>query len=197
MKRSPIGLQGDIKPTLKFSPDGKLLASKDGSNVRLWDVTVGKQIYQLSANGVNPQIALVPAPGPAPGGIGNGPWPGRPDNLAFTPDGRVLAVGHAGSGAMSKSSVRLWETLTGKLIREIPTAASVLAMAFSPDGKTLALGGGSMPYRGIGVDLPECRQFRGHPARDEIVLWPSHVRKSAAIRNLDRKSTRLNSSHRT
>ncbi len=39
-------------------------------------------------------------------------------------------------------------------------------------------------YRGIGIDLPNCKQFRGHPAHGEVVIWPSHLRKSKAIRNL-------------
>jgi len=39
-------------------------------------------------------------------------------------------------------------------------------------------------YRGTGIDLPNCKQFRGHPAHGEVMIWPSHLRKSKAIRNL-------------
>lgn len=39
-------------------------------------------------------------------------------------------------------------------------------------------------YRGVGLDIPPCKQFRGHPARGEVLIWPSHLRKSPAIRNL-------------
>ena len=41
-------------------------------------------------------------------------------------------------------------------------------------------------YRSIGIDLPGCTQFRGHPAAGEILFWPSHLRRSTAIRNLRR-----------
>src|SRR5262249_10270774 len=154
-----VGLMGDIKPNLKFSPDGKQVVTKDGSNVRLWDVASGKQLFLLNTAAGNPQFAIVPAPAPPPApGAAKGPWLGRPDNMAVSPDGKVVAVGHTG-GPGTKSAVCLWETLTGKRIREISTAAPVQAMAFSPDGKTLAVGGGSMPYRGIGVVDRETNDF--------------------------------------
>ncbi len=39
-------------------------------------------------------------------------------------------------------------------------------------------------YQNIGIDMPRCRQFRGSPARGDVVIWPSHLRKSAAIRKV-------------
>ncbi|MFT5432955.1 MAG: putative mRNA 3-end processing factor [Myxococcota bacterium] len=39
-------------------------------------------------------------------------------------------------------------------------------------------------YRGVGLDIPLSKQFRGHPAHGEVLIWPSHLRKSPAIRNL-------------
>lgn len=41
-------------------------------------------------------------------------------------------------------------------------------------------------YRSIGIDLPAGKQFRGHPAHGEVMIWPAHLRKSKAIRNLRR-----------
>lgn len=41
-------------------------------------------------------------------------------------------------------------------------------------------------YLGIGIDVPGCKQFRGHPAHGEVMIWPAHLRKSRAIRNLRR-----------
>jgi dipeptidyl aminopeptidase/acylaminoacyl peptidase len=59
---------------------------------------------------------------------------------AFSPDGTLLAV-HGGYG-----SLRLWDTRTGKLVRQFPRAATSGAGAhkfvtFSPDGTLLATGG--------------------------------------------------------
>jgi len=51
--------------------------------------------------------------------------------MAFSPEGTVLVT--TGSG-----SARLWDTLTGRLIREVDD--QVIAVAFAPDGQTLALG---------------------------------------------------------
>jgi WD40 repeat protein len=49
-----------------------------------------------------------------------------PDNA------RVAAGGSKG--------IRVWDAATGKLLKEIPSDAAVLALAYSPDGKTLAAG---------------------------------------------------------
>jgi RNA polymerase sigma factor (sigma-70 family) len=142
VKQIPIGLAGDIHPWLKFSPDGKLMISKDGGNIRLWEVASGKEIRRLG----EANAALNPGPqAPQGPGMGKG-LPGVPRNAAFTPDGKVVAVGFgsgvevgiSGPDALSKTSICLWETLTGKLVREIVVKEEVRAVAFSPDGKTLA-----------------------------------------------------------
>ena len=52
-----------------------------------------------------------------------------------------------------------------------------------------AIYGFNKAYRSVGVDLPNCKQFRGHPAHGEVLVWPAHLRKSPAIRNL--RKTRL------
>jgi RNA polymerase sigma factor (sigma-70 family) len=144
-------LQGDLDPVVKFSPDGKLLVSKDGGNVRLWDAATGKELRKLQTAGGNPQ-----------GGIGGVPGGGAPVDVAFSPDGQTVAVGNVGS-------INLWETRTGKKVQEIvlPTekvvfsvgaqtiALTVSAVAFSPDGKTLAaaVDTGKMTYETRGIHL--------------------------------------------
>lgn len=44
----------------------------------------------------------------------------------------------------------------------------------------------STAYRGAGWNLPVAPQFRGAPAAGEVLLWPAHLRRSSAIRNLRR-----------
>jgi WD40 repeat protein len=52
--------------------------------------------------------------------------------LAFSPDGRLLAGGGV------NRSIQIWETETGKEIRQFGELSYVTQLAFSPDGKTLA-----------------------------------------------------------
>jgi WD40 repeat protein len=114
---------------LALSPDGKRLAGGgDDGLVRLWDVSAGK---------------LTPAAGAAP-------LKGHTDwllGLAFSPDGKSLASGGY------DGTVRVWDVATGKALA-VPARApapantpaadlpAVTALAFSPDGKALAVGCG-------------------------------------------------------
>jgi WD40 repeat protein len=109
--------------TLALSPDGKILAGAgDDPSIQLWDVASGKPGLKLKEH---TDWVL---------------------SLAFSPDGKLLASGSV------DGSVRIWDVATGKKIRDcasrLPPApntqpeppAPILALAFSPDSKLLALG---------------------------------------------------------
>jgi RNA polymerase sigma factor (sigma-70 family) len=101
--------------SLVLSADGKTLAtagSHGGSDnfIRLWDTASGKQLHDF-------------------GGKQKGFFFG----LAFTPDARLLASIH-----QKPDAVKLWDTSTGKLVREDRAEASIGCVAFSPDGKLSA-----------------------------------------------------------
>jgi WD40 repeat protein len=112
-----------------FNPDGKLLASggADGT-LKLWDVRAGRELRNLK--GHTGQINVV----------------------AFSPDGKSLASGSGsvplpglggGLGLAAETSVRLWEVATGReLHRLVGEAMHGGSIAFSPDGKLLAVGAG-------------------------------------------------------
>jgi WD40 repeat protein len=110
----------DWGTALEFSPDGKTIAggSFDG-RWRLWEVT-GKKLQEVAA------VAPPPAKTPAT-------TPSSVTALAFSPDGKSIAVGS------QDSQIYLFQTADGKFIRPLPGHASAItSLAFHPTGTVLA-----------------------------------------------------------
>ena len=126
--RRPSGrpLQGhaELVQTVDFSPDGTTLASGDSpttlgasalgerlGTVRLWDVATHRALGRplgLRTEGIN--------------------------DLDFSPDGALLAIGDSAGG-------QVWDVATRRPVeRGLPRQTDVIAVAFSPDGKSLATG---------------------------------------------------------
>jgi WD40 repeat protein len=120
-----VGLKHDREarlgvPALALSADGHLIAfchPEDGI-AAVWDLRKNGMIRQFSGQAAPQQ-------------------PGKGAILAFSPDGRLLAVGGMGRG----KDVELWELSSGKLRKRLSGhVAMVTALAFSADGRWLASG---------------------------------------------------------
>jgi WD40 repeat protein len=129
--------------SVAFRPDGATLASA-GENVLLWDVARGSQVATL--------------------GVGI--------SVAFSPDGRMLAVGTAAQPPDFNSSVVLWDAT-----KRVPyaTLERGIGATFSPDGRTLATAGQDIVLRNMdAASWPRrlCQMVGRELTRAE---WANHI----------------------
>jgi RNA polymerase sigma factor (sigma-70 family) len=112
---------------LVIAPDGKTLAALCADrSVRLYDTATGKERRTLG-EGARPTGV-----GPVPPVFDEPQYSPDAAPLAFSPDGKVLAVASAGN------TVRLWDVNTAKpLPSPAGHAGAVLGIGVSADGKTV------------------------------------------------------------
>jgi RNA polymerase sigma factor (sigma-70 family) len=145
--------------TLALDAGGRTLAVASTNSIRLWDLVTGKRGQTLEDSANLAQLAFTRDGRTLAGGWDDGtfqlwnvatgrkllkPFPGHRGwvgCVAYSPDGRTLATGSATDGTL-----RLWQASTGQEIRHWETRGP-LALAFSPDGKTLASSGGDRVVR--------------------------------------------------
>ncbi|MFH1919660.1 MAG: hypothetical protein ABIP48_07255 [Planctomycetota bacterium] len=112
--------------------------------------------------------------------------PGAVNSLAFSPDGKTLAVGTSDFGAVlgSQAGATLWDTatLTKRTTFRYPQSAdsvyppSVNSVAISPNGRTLAIGSCSIEYDESSGD------FIGR--QGQVDLWDlATLRKKATLQD--------------
>src|SRR5262249_51180681 len=130
--------------TVAFSHDSKLLASGGWDEaIRLWDVQSGQEVRRL-----------------------DGHHSGMVATVTFSKDGKHLASRGGNDG-----SVRIWDVASGRVLFQLDKVGRVnpwrfnrdSALAFSPDGKVLAIG-----------DAKVIR-FLEVPGGKQIKTWDAHV----------------------
>ena len=148
------GVMGGSDRAIAFSPDGEHLAVASGVGIWIYDVDTARELKLLIEDAtLIRSVAYSPDGTVLAAGTGNGrvqlwnleteqhlsipprPGPsGNVDALAFSPNGKTLAVGIGGK-------IELWDVETK---RHIATrhghGDAVSSVMFSPDGKTLASG---------------------------------------------------------
>jgi len=137
-----------IVRAVQFSPDGKILSGSSSHNdvIRFWDIESKTEIFstQGTSAAYSPDGQIL-ATGNKYGTIqlwNAGSWTkitslegGHTDGisfLVFSPDGQILI-----SGSAADDTACLWDVKTGN---KLSTLEGVLSVAFSPDGRTLAVG---------------------------------------------------------
>jgi WD40 repeat protein len=120
---SPVAelAEGELVRSLVFSPDSTTLAAAIGDEagtIQLYEAASGIPIRSLEGH-----VAIV--------------W-----GLAFSPDGRLLA------SASRDQTARVWDWRSGSLLQTVDSPsrtangiADMVSVAFSPDSRTLAMGG--------------------------------------------------------
>lgn len=107
---------------IAFSPDGKHFAAARQSSVDVWDTASGDKVRTFTFDRTI----------------------GRAWRVAFSPDGKYLAAAlhRYGGREMEAPRARVWSLETGKeVFAGWDTGGHVNAVAFSPDGKLLVVGG--------------------------------------------------------
>jgi WD40 repeat protein len=110
----PLLATSEPPATIAFSPDGRTLASASGtyedSTIHLWDVVTHRRLGEPLVG----HTSLIAS-------------------LSFGPDSRTLA------SVAEDGTLRLWDTRTYQPLG-VPLHGDFTAVAFSPDGRTLATG---------------------------------------------------------
>jgi WD40 repeat protein len=117
-ERAVLRGHADVVRSVAFSPDGDfLVSSAQDRDILLWDTIAGARLRSIGRPGSNP-VQVV----------------------AYSPRGKHVAIGEV-SG--NPEAITLVDPATGEIVYRLAGHDSgINALAFSPDGQTLATAGG-------------------------------------------------------
>jgi 6-phosphogluconolactonase (cycloisomerase 2 family) len=132
---TPVGYLGGVGTgnspvSVAWSPDGRFLAVVNYSS------PYGMQVYRLNASSVPPIPGTTEPPTPVGGTAATG---SNPYCVAWSPDGRFLAVVNSGSSTTGMQVYRFNGSSTPTSLGTAGTGSSPISVAWSPDGRFLAV----------------------------------------------------------
>jgi len=185
-----VRFRGAVAP-LRFSPDGKLLASPSttprSSEVVLWERATGRPVRRLRANRVGTIVALSFSPDSKRLAVSSGGDTGAVFDVTTGEQAYAFRGGHAvfsGDGKLLFSAdpyknipqVRLWDAVTGKPRTTWALDEGTEAFSLSADGRTLAFVDRASPTVVRLCDPATGKERRpatlNKPAADRIALSP-------------------------
>ncbi|MDB6067234.1 MAG: hypothetical protein JWR26_3442 [Pedosphaera sp.] len=140
-----ISANGDVRWAWSFSPDGRKIMTKSGSEVRVWESSTGRPAFEPLQHNQEASYA------------------------SFSSDGRYL-VTCCSNGQLDKCYAQVWDALTGRPVGpKLWHGDGVLFAAFSPDNRRIVTCGEDR--KAIIWDIPTGRQLILPACKHDDQVW--------------------------